>query len=520
MNETYQLTLSPAALYEYTTLAEFYTDLLDKRAVARADDEPSQRLNPTNDIAIIGMSGVFPQAPDVDRFWDNLCQGKDCISEVPSSRWNWRDLTVQWGGFIDNVAHFDASFLNISPREAELIDPQQRLFLQTVWNTIEDAGYTSASLASLKTGLFVGVFNHDYADLIQNNEIVDAYLTTDTMNSMIANRISYILNLRGPSETIDTACSSSLVAIHQAVHAMLKGDCDIALAGCVNTLITPTSFIAANKAGMLSEDGSCKTFDKNANVYVSGEGVGAILLKKLTHALEDGDHIYGVIKGTAVNHGGHVNSLTAPNPNAQADVIVSACRRAKVAVDSIQYIETHGTGTSLGDPIEINGLKKAFQQLASEQHLDSLPNHYCALGAVKTHIGTLESAAGIAGVIKTLLAMRHELLPANLHLNALNPYIEIQDSPFYVLDKTVPWPKVAGAPRRAGISSFGFGGANAHVLLEECPQSKQTVLFEHSAYLICLSAKTSSALQQRISDLLHWLNRQQDTPSLASISYT
>jgi 3-oxoacyl-(acyl-carrier-protein) synthase/acyl carrier protein len=345
LNETYQLAFSPATLYEYATLAAFYSDLLAKKPVLSTVAASHQADDKNTDIAIIGMSGVFPQAPDTDTFWDNLYQGKDCISEVPSSRWDWHDLTVKWGGFINHVDQFDATFFNISPREAELIDPQQRLFLQTVWKTIEDSGYTSSALSALKTGLFVGVFNHDYAELLQQQEVMDAYLTTGTMNSMIANRISYFLNLRGPSEAIDTACSSSLVAIHQAVHAILQGDCDMAIAGGVNTLITPTSFISANKAGMLSEDGRCKTFDKNANGYVRGEGAGAILLKKLSHALLDGDHIYGVIKGTAVNHGGHVNSLTAPNPNAQAEVIISACQRAKITVDSIKYIETHGTGT-------------------------------------------------------------------------------------------------------------------------------------------------------------------------------
>ncbi|OEH45957.1 Polyketide synthase PksJ [Legionella parisiensis] len=279
LNATYQLALSPATLYEYATLAEFYVDLLDKKIRNPVTEEAKQPIKETNDIAIIGISGVFPQAPDVDTFWDNLLHEKDCISEVPLSRWNWQDLTVRWGGFIDHIDQFDATFFNISPREAELIDPQQRLFLQTVWKTVEDAGYAPSTLAALKIGLFVGVFNHDYAELLQKNGVMDPYLTTGTMNSMIANRISYVLNLRGPSETIDTACSSSLVAVHQAVHAILQGDCDLALAGGVNTLITPTSFIAANQAGMLSEDGRCKTFDKNANGYVRGEGAGAILLK-------------------------------------------------------------------------------------------------------------------------------------------------------------------------------------------------------------------------------------------------
>lgn len=522
LNKHYRLNLSPAALYEYATLAAFYADVLANQAEAAVFTTSQQHSDACTDIAIIGMSGAFPQAADVDALWDNLYQAKDCISEIPASRWDWRNLTVQWGGFMERVDQFDASFFNISPREAELIDPQQRLFLQTVWKTIEDAGYTSNAIAAIKTGLFVGVFNHDYAELLQQNEVMDAYLTTGTMNSMIANRISYFLNLRGPSEAIDTACSSSLVAIHQAVNAIVQGDCELAIAGGVNTLLTPTSFISAHKAGMLSEDGHCKTFDKQANGYVRGEGVGAILLKKLTNALEDGDHIYGVIKGTAINHGGHANSLTAPNPHAQAEVIVAACNRAQVPVNSINYIETHGTGTPLGDPIEINGLKKAFQQLAKEQNLAELPHGYCGLGSVKTHIGHLESAAGVTGVIKILLSMHHELVPANLHLQELNPYIEIKDSPFYILEQSMPWPKTPEqSPRRAGVSSFGFGGANAHVILEESPPRKNSVAAKPAApYLITLSAMTSVALQQRMTDLLNWLQRQSDLPCIAALSYT
>lgn len=522
LNEHYQLNLSPAALYEYATLAEFYADVLANQSDAVAINTNQPHPDAGTDIAIIGMSGTFPQAADVDALWNNLYQAKDCISEVPASRWDWRNLTVQWGGFMESVDQFDASFFSISPREAELIDPQQRLFLQTVWKTIEDAGYTSSAIAAIKTGLFVGVFNHDYAELLQQNEVMDAYLTTGTMNSMIANRISYFLNLRGPSEAIDTACSSSLVAIHQAVNAILQGDCELAIAGGVNTLLTPTSFISAHKAGMLSEDGRCKTFDKQANGYVRGEGVGAILLKKLSNALADGDHIYGVIKGTAINHGGHANSLTAPNPNAQAEVIVAACQRAQVPINSISYIETHGTGTPLGDPIEINGLKKAFQQLAKEQQLADLPSGYCGLGSVKTHIGHLESAAGVTGVIKVLLSMQHELVPANLHMQELNPYIEIKDSPFYIVDQPMPWPKTPEqSPRRAGVSSFGFGGANAHVILEESPSKENNAAAKPTApYLITLSAMTSIALQQRMADLLNWLQHQPALPCMAALSYT
>lgn len=520
LNERYGLSLSPAALYAYSTLGAFYRDILEKR-MDQSDIATQPSPDSSNDIAIIGMSARFPKAEDVNVFWDNLIHARDCIGEVPEFRWNWHDLTLKWGGFIDAIDQFDAAFFNISPREAALMDPQQRLFLETVWKTIEDAGYSPETLASFKTGLYVGVFNHDYAELVQKNEVMDAYLTTGIMNSMIANRISYVLNLKGPSEAIDTACSSSLVAIHQAVNAILQGDCHLAIAGGVNLLITPTSYIAAQQAGMLSEDGRCKTFDKTANGYVRGEGVGAILLKKLSHALADGDHVYGVIKGTAVNHGGHAASLTAPNPNAQAEAIVTACQRANISVTSIDYIETHGTGTPLGDPIEINGLKKAFQQLADEAG-ETLPHHYCGLGALKTHIGHLESAAGIASVIKLLLAMRHEQFPANLHFNTLNPYIDITHSPFYIVDHLKSWPvKPDGNPRRAGVSSFGFGGANAHVVLEASPFKSTSInQARDSDYLITLSAKSIPALRERMMDLLSWLENQSSLPDIKTLSYT
>lgn len=516
LNETYQLDITPAILFEYATLAEFVHHFFDKHANAiHANDQTPQPIANTNDIAIIGMSGLFPNAKDIETFWDNMIARQHAIKEIPSERWDTNKTSIKWGGFIDGIAEFDADFFNISPREAELIDPQQRLFLQTAWKAIEDAGYNTDTLSQLKTGLFVGAFTHDYAELLQKNQITDPYITTGLTHSILANRVSYLLNLHGPSEAIDTACSSSLVAIHHAVTAILHGDCDVAIAGGVNALLSPTSYLSAGKAGMLSEDGSCKTFDKKANGYVRGEGVAALLLKPLKKALTDGDHIYGVIKGTAVNHGGHVSSLTVPNPNAQADVILSACNRAKIPFESISYIEAHGTGTSLGDPIEINGLKKAFSLLKD----DNKQNHYfCGIGSVKTHIGHLEAAAGVAGVIKVLLAMQHKKIPGNLHFEEQNPYIELDNSPFYLVNKTIDW---TASPRRAGVSSFGFGGTNAHIIIEENTfvTSKNNHSDQHP-YLITLSAKTKYSLQKRIQDLQEWLNKQEIKPCLSAISYT
>ncbi|MEW6379761.1 MAG: type I polyketide synthase, partial [bacterium] len=326
-------------------------------------------------IAIIGMAGMMPQSEDLDIFWKHLEEGKDLITEIPPDRWDWRTYfgdpareenktTIKWGGFMKEVDKFDAAFFGISPREAELMDPQQRIFLQTVWKTIEDAGYKPSDLSGTRTGLFVGVASSDYQDILRSQGIsIEAYVSTGMSHSILANRISFLLNLHGPSEPIDTACSSSLVAIHRAVETIRTGGCEMAIAGGVNVILSPALYISFSKAGMLCEDGRCKTFDKRANGYVRGEGAGAILLKPLSRALADNDHIYALIRATAENHGGHATSLTAPNPNAQAQLLVSAYEKAQIDPATVSYIETHGTGTSLGDPIEINGLKKAFEEL-------------------------------------------------------------------------------------------------------------------------------------------------------------
>ncbi|MBA2654799.1 MAG: AMP-binding protein [Gammaproteobacteria bacterium] len=544
-NEKYGLTLSPAVMYEYVNFDEFINDILkqyplsfqgyysDKELPSKVSENPivyssmNHNISPnSNDIAVIGVQGCFPGAPTLAHFWDNLVNGKDVITEIPKDRWEMDETSVGWGGFIDNIQAFDANFFNISPREAEIIDPQQRIFLQTVWQTIEDAGYSISALSQQKVGLFVGVFSHDYAQLLHQRNITDAYLTTGTTHSILANRVSYLLNLKGPSEAIDTACSSSLVAIHHAIQSILNGESDIAIAGGVNALLSNTAYKAATNAGMLSMEGKCKTFDQDANGYVRSEGVGAILLKPLQQAIGDNDHIYGIIKSTSVNHGGHVSSITVPNPNAQAQVIINACEKADIHIDTLSYIETHGTGTTLGDPIEISGLKKAFSFLAEKKGL-SLAENTCGLGSVKTNIGHLESAAGIASVIKVLLCMKNKYLPANQHFKTLNPYIDLADSPFYVVNKGIQWQNPATennnqSPLRAGISSFGFGGTNAHLIMEQyCePLPENSVpLSQEKAYLIALSAKTDIALQEKIKNLNDWLSTSTSS-SLDEISYT
>lgn len=521
LNKRYGLHLTPAILFEHATFASFTQYLVTHHA---ADLELSETTPELSDVAVIGMSGIFPGAANLTQFWENLKNNYDSIQEIPKDRWDWQaydgdpflepgKTRVKWGGFIEDMAHFDAEFFNISAREAALIDPQQRLFLQAAWHAIEDAGYAPDALAQSKTGVFVGVVSHDYAELLQQQGITDPLSLTGNTRTFIANRVSYLLNLTGPSEVIDTACSSSLVAIHHAVRAIQQGDCHQAIAGGVNVLLTPRAYLSASKAGMLSKDGRCKTFDKDANGYVRAEGVGVIFLKSLAQAQKDRDPIYAIIKGTAVNHGGRVSSLTVPNPNAQAEVILAACQRANVSPSQINYVEMHGTGTSLGDPIEINGLKKAFAA-ATE-------THSCGLGSVKTQIGHLESAAGIASVIKVLLAMRAGMIPGNLHCTELNPYIEIQNSPFYIAHQTQNWPRLANHPRLAGVSAFGFGGVNAHVILEEVASPvAMTASLTKPYYLMTLSAKDANSLVQKIKDLRQWLMAHSEKINLAKLSFT
>ncbi|HEU5333226.1 MAG TPA: SDR family NAD(P)-dependent oxidoreductase [Actinocrinis sp.] len=455
---------------------------------ALAPAEPVH-LNPTpapvafEPVAVVGMAGTLPGSRDLDEFWEHLAAGTDLIRSVPRDRAELladprtKDIRA---GFLDDVRSFDAQLFGISPREAALMDPQQRLFLQTVWRAIEDAGYAPSALAGTETGLFAGVAACDYDDLLREHEIpIEAHTASGVAGCILANRVSHLLDLRGPSEAIDTACSSALVAVHRAVRAIQTGECETALAGGVNVLLSPGLFVAFQKSGMLAADGRCKTFDEGADGYGRGEGVGVVLLKPLRRALEDRDHVYAVVRGSAVNHGGHATSLTAPNPAAQARVVAAAHRAAGVDPASIGYIETHGTGTKLGDPIEIEGLKKAFADLGAGGDVSHDASHdasgdapvrpWIALGSVKTNIGHLEAAAGIAGLLKVLLCFKHGQLPPTINLDRPNPYLRLQNTPFYLNDKLRQWD--AGSVRRAGVSSFGFGGTNAHLVLESAPQS-------------------------------------------------
>ncbi|MDM5176107.1 SDR family NAD(P)-dependent oxidoreductase [Massilia sp. DJPM01] len=462
-------------------------------------------------IAIIGAAGKFPGAENLDAFWTNLHEGRNAIESLPMDRYGAAyQETVRAAdfpkkaGILHSIDRFDAGFFNISPAEAELMDPQHRLFLEAVWSALENAAYRASGLPA-NTGVYVGVSATDYATLLTAHGVaVDTYTATGTAHSMLANRVSFFLDVHGPSQAIDTACSSSLVALHRAVESIRSGQCDMVIAGGVNVALSVDTFVGAHMAGMLSPDGQCKTFSERANGYVRGEGVAALVLKPLHQAERDGDTILGVILGSAENHGGRANSLTAPNPRAQAELLETAMRGIDPA--SIGYIETHGTGTSLGDPVEISGLKLAFANLQKEHGGKPLPEGHCGLGSVKSNIGHLEAAAGIAGVVKVLLSMQHGLLPASLHCDVINPYIDLAGSPFHIVRERSAWPQAQDErgqplPRRAGVSSFGFGGANAHVVLEEYLAQPAAAPLNAGPYLIVLSARSEDRLRRAARNL-------------------
>lgn len=577
INRTYKLALTPTVFFDHPTIHEFgkhlseeyqavFADTFAVRTRPKAQTQPASEQGKTmhvtakrrrkqpvvrpktiqsesgpEPIAIVGISGIFPMAKDVDAYWKNLKEGKDCMTEIPKDRWDWREYegdpakeanktNVKWGGFIDGIAEFDPLFFGISPREAEQMEPQQRLLLTYVWKAIEDAGYSAKSLSGTKTGVFIGTGNTGYSSLLSKaNSAIEGSAAANTSPSVGPNRISYFLNLHGPSEPIDTACSSSLVAIHHAISSIEEGSCDMALAGGVNTIILPEVYISFDKAGALSKEGKCKTFSNRADGFAHGEGAGILFLKTLKAAEEAGDHIYGVIKGSAVNHGGRAASLTTPNPKAQAEVIQTAFQKSGIDPKTVTYIEAHGTGTELGDPVEINGLKAAFKALGVKEG-DSSANHYCGLGSAKTNIGHLSLAAGAAGLIKILMQLKHKTLVKSLHCETVNPYIQLENSPFYIVRETEEWKALKNErgqelPRRAGVSSFGIGGVNAHVLIEEYIPKADTgnipSITSEQPGIFVLSAKNETRLKEHAQQLAEALGQHTyKDADLASIAYT
>ncbi|WP_166907901.1 type I polyketide synthase [Mycobacterium sp. DL440] len=480
-------------------------------------------------FAIVGYAARFPGAPDADGFWDLLRTGREGISDVPEDRWDVEEffdpepgvpgkVVTRRAGFVDDVTGFDAPFFGMSTREVRLMDPQHRLLLETAWRAVEHSGTAPTALADTNTGVFVGLATHDYLGMASDELTypeIEAYMAIGTSNAAAAGRISYRLGLQGPSVAVDTACSSSLVAIHQACQALRLNECDLALAGGANVLLTPATMITFSSAHMLAPDGRCKTFDAAADGYVRGEGCGVIVIKRLEDAIRDGDHIRAVIRGSAINQDGASGGLTVPNGVAQQRVIAEALKRSGLEPKEVGYLEAHGTGTSLGDPIEAQAAGAAFG--AGRE-----PGQPLLMGSAKTNIGHLEAAAGIAGVIKVVLSLENELLPQHLHFQNPSPHIPWDRLAVEVVKEATPWER-NGTPRVAGVSSFGFAGTNAHVILEEAPEPAAADPVEQPRPdrfgILPLSAHTPAALVQVAEQYRDWMSAHPEA-TLTDVCHT
>jgi len=456
-------------------------------------------------IAIIGMGCRFPgKANNPQELWKLLCNQFDAITEVPVDRWDLRSFydldqskpakcNSRWGGYVDNIDQFDADFFGISPREAARIDPQHRLLLEVAYEAMQDAGQVPEMLAGSRTGVFIGISTHDYNDIQicpSERHTIDAYTNIGSTQSIASNRISHQFNFHGPSFSVDTACSSSLVAVYLACQAIWTGECDQSLAGGVNALLRPEGSIGFSKASMLAPDGRCKSFDAKANGYVRAEGAGIVLLKRLSRALADRDPIHAVIRGALVNQDGRTPGLTLPNRAAQELMLREVYQQAGIIPQTVHFVEAHGTGTPAGDPIELNAIGSVLGR-------DREPGHECVVGSIKSNIGHMEAAAGIAGLIKAALCVEHGAIPRNLHFEVPNSNIPFEGLRLRVPRSLEPWPLNDGETRIAGVNSFGFGGTNAHVILESAPARKDPSLpASRSEHMILpIGARSPEALQ-------------------------
>jgi acyl transferase domain-containing protein len=518
--------ISPTIAYDYPSVAEMASYLWDlKNSIQPATYTKS--LYQDDAIAIIGMSFHYPgNATNAHSFWEILFSGKDTISEVPSTRFDINRFydpsrkkegkTVsRWGGFLEGIDLFDAPFFGISPKEAVFLDPQQRLLLELTWHALESAGINPRSLIGSLTGVFTGAMFHDYQDLLLKNKPEghqNAYYGIGNAFSAISGRIAYTLGLQGPCMTIDTACSSSLVAIHEACQSLKVGECKLGIASGVNLILTPETTIAYSQAGMLSRDGYCKTFSADANGYVRSEGAGVLILKRLHDALQDQDPILVVLKGSFVNQDGRSSGITAPNAVAQEHLLRQALSNANVTPEQIDYFEAHGTGTKLGDPIEMAAINAVY----SGSHTSHNP---LVIGCLKTNIGHCEAASGIASLIKIILSLQHNLIPKHLHFKSLNPRINLNIIPAQIPIEGLSWERRDHQPRRAGVSSFGFSGTNAHMIVEEAPppQARGSIVLP-SEQLLVLSAKSKKSLGDLMSDYKAYLATTED--NLSDICYT
>jgi acyl transferase domain-containing protein/acyl carrier protein len=508
----------PVALaWHYPTIGALATHLCDDTPSASKEFSYLITRPPWHQsIAVVGMACRFPEAPDPVAFWDLLGSGRAAFREISSDRWDinaWYDpdlgkpgrMNARKAGLLERIDEFDAGFFGISPREAVQMDPQQRLALELAWEALEDAGIKPGALRASRTGVFVGVVSRDYESIVRKDVAeITIHSGTGQSPSIIANRISYALGLQGPSMALDAACSSSLVSVHLACRSLQAGDATLALAGGVNMIISPDTMVVLSKFGGLSPTSELRAFDARANGFVRGEGGGFLVLKSLNRALADGDRIYAVIRGTAVNNDGASNGLTAPNPQAQENVLKEAWARANITTGNIHYVETHGTGTPLGDPIEAHALGRVF----GHGRTDDNP---LLIGSVKTNIGHLEGASGIAGLIKLVLAVHHRQIPPSLNFEIPNPHIDFTGSKLRVVTEFEPWPE-PGKPALGGVSAFGWGGTNCHVVVEEADRS--------TPHLLPLSAPDLGILKGTAEKLLTYLNSASPEPALRDVCAT
>jgi amino acid adenylation domain-containing protein len=516
--------LHPTLVYDYPTivaLADFLSGESPDAALM-----PTDRPAPTagrESIAIVGIGCRFPGASGPAAFWDLLRDGVEAIGEVPDSRWTEQDLSgldfPRRSGFLRGVDQFDAAFFDITRREAMYLDPQHRMLLEMAWEALEDAGQSPDRLAGKSVGVFIGISTNDYAFIqVTQGSAAIGHQVTGNSGSIAANRISHFFDFRGPSMAIDTACSSSLVATLLACRSLWDGESDVALAGGSNLLLQTQVFAGFAKSGFLSPDGHCRAFDAGSNGYVRGEGAGIVVLKPLSRAMADGDAIYAIIRGGALNQDGRTNGLTAPSGPAQEAVLRAAYRHAGVSPGLVDYVEAHGTGTPLGDPIELTALGAVLGEGRD-------PGRRCALGSVKTNIGHLEAAAGVAGLIKAALSLHHRTIPASLNFSHPNPHVDLDALPLRIAAGLEPWPASEG-PARAGVSAFGYGGTNAHLILEEAPRrlvdaaSQASLGRDGEDVVIPLSARTADALSDLCRLFRDFLSNAPDGVDLHDVAYS
>ncbi len=496
--------LAPAAAWNFATIDALVRDL-EGPEEAPENGPPERRLSPAGGddaIAVVGLSCRFPGAPSVDALWALLAHGRDGITEVPEERWDidaFYDpdpaapgkMVSRWGGFVPDPDRLDAEFFGISPREAAHVDPRQRLLLELAWEALEDGGLPADDLAGSRTGVFIANLSNDFSEMLfRDLRRIDAYSGPGTANSILANRLSFHFDFRGPSMALDTACSGSLVAVHLACQSLRWGESELALAGGVSINLLPNGNVFFSKTGALTSDRKCKAFDSMADGIVRSDGGGVMVLKRLNDAVADQDRIYAVIRGSAVGQDGRSQGLMAPNGKAQVAVLEEAYRNAGVAPWRVQYVEAHGTGTSVGDPIEVEALGAVLGQ-------GRPPGNRCALGSIKTNLGHMEAAAGVAGLTKVALAMVHRQIPPSLHFREANPLIAFDELPFVVQQELGAWPQEQDS-LLAGVSSFGFGGTNAHIVVEQAPAEEEQEPDRPAPYLLVFSARGDDALRERV----------------------